>query len=60
VTGASQLLGGANAGGVFQSVKDLADEHGSRLGAAGMCFLAFMRTYTMACLTSRGDVRARV
>ena len=44
VTGASRSLGGACAGGIFQSVKDPADEQGSTHGAAGMCFLAFMRT----------------
>ena len=56
---ASRSFGGPCAGGIFQSVKHPADEQGSTLGAAGRCFFAFMRTYTMACLTSRGDVRAR-
>ena len=59
VTDASRSLGGPCAGGISQPVKHAADEQGSTLGAAGRCFFAFMRTYTMACLTSRGDVRAR-
>ena len=56
----SGASGGASCdGGNVQPVNDAADEQGSKFGAPGRCFLEFMSTYTMACLTSRGDRRAR-